>query len=146
MQLTCVLSAALTCFLPQSDQFILAGTISELCVWLTRLRTCQQWQANFWEIRIFFWTYFFSADVALPLISSEIIKICQILSEEFEKISVLGRRPLRQGRGGRERQEKQLPVCQPGIQYWHWPGHNTILLRISHFTILTHTFSHRVVF
>ena len=47
-----------------------------------------------------------SVDVAFPLISSEIIEICQILSEEFEKISVLGRsRPLRQekpGRGGGE--------------------------------------------
>ena len=32
MHVTCVLSAALTYFLPQSDQFILAGTISELCL------------------------------------------------------------------------------------------------------------------
>ena len=78
--------------------------------------------SKFLEIVNFTKLILLSVDVTLLLISSEIIEICQILSEEFEKTLVLGAasRPLRHrdkaARQGGGRQEKQLPVCQPGIQ------------------------------
>ena len=100
MQVTCVLltaAAALTCFLPQSDQFIPIGTISELCCLIDKAENVSAVTSKFLEILNFTKLILLSVDVTLLLISSEIIEICQILSEEFEKTLVLGAdsRPLR---------------------------------------------------
>ena len=100
MQVTCVLltaAAALTCFLPQSDQFIPIGTISELCCLIDKAENVSAVTSNILGIVNFTKLILLSVDVTLLLISSEIIEICQILSEEFEKTLVLGAdsRPLR---------------------------------------------------
>ena len=52
MHVTCVLSvaaAALTYFLPQSDQFILAGTISELCFLIDKAENVSAVTSKFLE-------------------------------------------------------------------------------------------------
>ena len=100
MQVTCVLltaAAALTCFLPQSDQFIPIGTISELCCLIDKAENVSAVTSNILGIVNFTKLILLSVDVTQLLISSEIIEICQILSEEFEKTLVLGAdsRPLR---------------------------------------------------
>ena len=102
MQVTCVLltaAAALTCFLPQSDQFIPIGTISELCCLIDKAENVSAVTSKFFfgNCQFFSKLILLSVDVTLLLISSEIIEICQILSEEFEKTLVLGAdsRPLR---------------------------------------------------
>ena len=35
---------------------------------------------------------------------------------------------------GARPQEKQLPECHLGIQYWHWPGHRLTATSHTHFT------------
>ena len=124
MQVTCVLltaAAALTCFLPQSDQFIPIGTISELCCLIDKAENVSAVTSKFLEIVNFTKLILLSVDVTLLLISSEIIEICQILSEEFEKTLVLGAdsRPLRhrdkaasQAGGGRGR-KSNYPCVNP---------------------------------
>ena len=62
MQVTCVLltaAAALTCFLPQSDQFIPIGTISELCCLIDKAENVSAVTSKFfWKLSIFFQTNF----------------------------------------------------------------------------------------
>ena len=117
----------------------LSGQFVNCAVWLTRLRTCHQWQANFLEIVNFSKTHFSSCrcNFAINFFrdNRDLPNIVRGIWEDMARS-----RPLRLGArhwaGGGGRQEKQLPVCQPGIQNWHWPSHNTILHRISHFTII----------
>lgn len=83
----CLLAAAaLTYFLPQSDQFIPIGTIWELCCLIDKAENVSAVTSKFfWKLSILVKLISLSVDVTLLLISSEIIEICQILSEEFEK-------------------------------------------------------------
>lgn len=82
----CLLAAAaLTYFLPQSDQFIPIGTILELCCLIDKAENVSAVTSKFLKLSSLVKLISLSVDVTLLLISSEIIEICQILSEEFEK-------------------------------------------------------------
>ena len=44
---------------------------------------------------------------------------------------------------GARPQEKQLPECHLGIQYWHWPGHRLTATSHTHYTIQgVHIYKH----